>query len=142
VLTILTAYPARAWLVLVAAPSFDKMLLVEFWLSILYACHGGAMVVTLTEIIPVELRTGGFSMAQGLSASLFGSFTPAVSTLLIQATGNKAAPSRASFVAICSLIATMLIYLRAAAQSASAARLATGARLVAVVLKRVDRGDG
>jgi MFS transporter, MHS family, citrate/tricarballylate:H+ symporter len=111
VLTILTAYPAMAWLV--AAPSFDKMLLVELWLSVLYAGYNGAMVVALTEIVPVAVRTAGFSLAYSLATALFGGFTPAMSTYLIEATGNKAAPSLwMSFAAVCSLVATLLIYRR------------------------------
>jgi MHS family citrate/tricarballylate:H+ symporter-like MFS transporter len=114
VLTILTAYPAMAWLV--AAPSFGKMLEVELWLSVLYAGYNGAMVVALTEIVPVAVRTAGFSLAYSLATALFGGFTPAVSTYLIEATGNKAAPSLwMSFAAVCSLVATWLIYRRGSA---------------------------
>ncbi len=53
VLTILTAYPALVWLV--AAPSFERMLMVELWLSFLYGSYNGAMVVTLTEIMPGDV---------------------------------------------------------------------------------------
>jgi MFS transporter, MHS family, citrate/tricarballylate:H+ symporter len=119
VLTILTAYPAMAWLVV--GPTFGKMLLVELWLSVLYAGYNGAMVVALTEIVPVEVRTVGFALAYSLATALFGGFTPAVSTYLIEATGNKAAPSLwMSFAAVCSLVATMLIYRRGAARAAAA----------------------
>jgi MHS family citrate/tricarballylate:H+ symporter-like MFS transporter len=111
VLTILTAYPAMAWLV--AGPTFQKMLLVELWLSFLYASYNGAMVVALTEVVPVNVRTAGFSLAYSLATALFGGFTPAVSTWLIQATGDRAAPSLwMSFAAMCSLVATVLIYRR------------------------------
>jgi MFS transporter, MHS family, citrate/tricarballylate:H+ symporter len=119
VLTILTAYPAMAWLVV--GPTFGKMLLVELWLAVLYAGYNGAMVVALTEIVPVEVRTVGFSLAYSLATALFGGFTPAVSTYLIEATGNKAAPSLwMSFAAVCSLGTTMLIYWRGAARTAAA----------------------
>ncbi len=69
VLSLLTAYPALAWLV--QAPSFTNLLLVELWLSFLYASYNGAMVVALTEIMPVEVRTTGFSMAYSLAAAIF-----------------------------------------------------------------------
>jgi MFS transporter, MHS family, citrate/tricarballylate:H+ symporter len=118
VLTILTAYPAMAWLVV--GPTFGRMLLVELWLSLLYAGYNGAMVVALTEIVPVEVRTVGFALAYSLATALFGGFTPAVSTYLIEATGNKAAPSLwMSFAAVCSLVATTLIYWRGAARAAA-----------------------
>jgi MFS family permease len=55
ILAILTAYPALSWLV--ANPSFSHLLIVELWLSFLYGSYNGAMVVALTEIMPVEVRT-------------------------------------------------------------------------------------
>jgi MHS family citrate/tricarballylate:H+ symporter-like MFS transporter len=108
-LTLLTAYPALAWLV--AAPSFINMLMVLLWLSFLYGSYNGAMVVALTEIVPVEVRTAGFSLAYALATALFGGFTPMVSTWLIEVTGNKAAPGLwMAFAGACGLIATIIIY--------------------------------
>lgn len=107
-LTVLTAYPAMQWLV--GAPSFGKLLAVELWLSVLYAWYNGAMVVALTEIMPVQVRTTGFSMAYSL-ATMIGGFTPAISTWLIHATGDKAAPGAwMGVAAVCGLIATLLLY--------------------------------
>jgi MFS family permease len=90
ILTILTAYPALSWLV--AEPSFERMLAALLWLSFLYGSYNGAMVVTLTEVMPADVRTAGFSLAYSLATALFGGFTPAVSTLLVHASGNRAAP--------------------------------------------------
>jgi MFS transporter, MHS family, citrate/tricarballylate:H+ symporter len=119
VLTLLTAYPALSWLV--AAPSFERMLGVELWLSFLYGSYNGAMVVTLTEVMPSDVRTTGFSLAYSLATALFGGFTAAVSTALIELTGNKAAPGLwMSFAALCGLIATFMLLgkkQRAAVQS-------------------------
>ncbi|MBN9598932.1 MAG: MFS transporter [Afipia sp.] len=110
-LTILTAYPAIAWLV--AAPSFQRMLAVELWLSFLYASYNGAMVVALTEIVPASVRTVGFSLCYSLATALFGGFTPAVSTALIEMTGDKAAPGMwMTFAAVCGLVATLTVYRR------------------------------
>lgn len=81
-LGLVTAYPALHWLG--QDPTFLKMLLVELWLSLLYASYNGAMVVALTEQMPVEVRTSGFSLAYSLATALFGGFTPAVSTALIE----------------------------------------------------------
>ena len=89
-LMIITAYPAMLWLV--DGPTFWKLLLVELWLSFLYGCYNGAMVVFLTEIMPVEVRTAGFSLAYSLATAIFGGFTPAISTYLIQTTGNREVP--------------------------------------------------
>jgi len=109
VLTIATAYPALMWLV--AAPSFAKMLAVELWLSFLYGSYNGAMVVALTEIVPASVRTAGFSLAYSLATALFGGFTAAISTALIQYTGDKASPGLwMAFAACCGLVATFMVY--------------------------------
>ena len=117
-LTLLTAYPALAWLV--GAPSFVNMLIVLLWLSFLYGSYNGAMVVALTEIVPVEVRTAGFSLAYALATALFGGFTPLVSTWLIGVTGNKAAPGMwMTFAGGCGLLATIVIYSRGRVRSRS-----------------------
>jgi len=109
VLTILTAYPAMTWLV--GDATFGKMLVVELWLSFLYASYNGAMVVALTEVMPVDVRTAGFSLAYSLATAVFGGFTPAIATGLIEITHDKAAPGLwMSFAAVCGLIATLVLY--------------------------------
>ena len=106
-LMIVTAYPAMLWLV--DGPTFWKLMAVELWLSFLYGSYNGAMVVFLTEIMPVEVRTAGFSLAYSLATALFGGFTPAISTYLIQLTGNRAVPGVwLSFAAACGLVAALL----------------------------------
>ena len=108
-LAMLTAYPSLSWLV--AAPSFEHMLLVELWLSILYACYNGAAVVALTEVMPAQVRTVGFSLAYSLATAIFGGFTPLISTWLIDATGDKASPGYwMAFAGACGLLATGLLY--------------------------------
>jgi MHS family citrate/tricarballylate:H+ symporter-like MFS transporter len=108
-LTLLTAYPALSWLV--ADPSFTHMLIIELWLSFLYGSYNGATVVALTEIIPAQIRTTGFSLAYSLATALFGGFTPLVSTWLIEETGDKAAPGYwMGMAGAMGLIATILIY--------------------------------
>jgi MFS transporter, MHS family, citrate/tricarballylate:H+ symporter len=109
VLMFVTAYPALSWLV--AAPTFARLLIVELWLSFLYASYNGAMVVALTEIIPLHVRTAGFSVAYSLATALFGGFTPAVSTYLIHITDNHAVAGLwLMFAAGCSLAATLVAF--------------------------------
>ncbi|MFL6706586.1 MAG: MFS transporter [Massilia sp.] len=109
VLTIVSAYPAMRWLVHDA--SFSHMLMVELWLSFLYGSYNGAMVVALTEVMPVEVRTVGFSLAYSLATAVFGGFTPAIATGLIALTGDKAAPAGwMTAAAACSLVATLVLY--------------------------------
>jgi MHS family citrate/tricarballylate:H+ symporter-like MFS transporter len=108
-LTLLTAYPALAWLV--SHISFGNMLMTLLWLSFLYGSYNGAMVVALTEVVPKSVRTAGFSLAYSLATALLGGFTPVVSTWLIEVTGNKAAPGFwMAFGGACGLVATFLIY--------------------------------
>jgi MFS family permease len=89
-LTLLTAYPALAWLV--SSPSFSRLMMVELWLSLMFGTCSGAMVPYMTELMPASARTAGFSLAFSLAAAIFGGFTPAVSTYLIHETGNRAMP--------------------------------------------------
>jgi MFS family permease len=89
-LGLFTAYPLLSWLA--AAPSFSRLLSVELWLSFLFGSYNGAMTVYLTEIMPARVKASGFSLAYSLATALFGGFTPAVCTFLIQATGNRAMP--------------------------------------------------
>jgi hypothetical protein len=104
---LVTAYPAMLWLV--SAPSFARLLSVELWLSFLFGSYNGAMVVFLTEIMPVDVRTSGFALAYSLATAVFGGFTPFISTLLIHVTGNRAIPGVwLSFAAACGLIAEFL----------------------------------
>ena len=108
-LAILTAYPTMHWLA--AAPTFGRMLDVLLWFSFLFGMYNGAMVVALTEVMPVEVRVVGFSLAYSLATAVFGGFTPAISTMLIEATNDKAAPAYwLSAAAVCGLVATIMLY--------------------------------
>lgn len=89
-LMLITAYPVILWLV--RMPSFFRLLSVELWLSFIFGSYNGAMVVFLTEIMPVDVRTSGFSLAYSLATAIFGGFTPAIATYLIHFTGNRAMP--------------------------------------------------
>ena len=108
VLTLASAYPVMAWLV--ASPSFGRLLAVELWLSFLYGGYNGALVVFLTEIMPLEVRTAAFSLSYSVATAVFGGFTPAVSTWLIHTTGNRAMPGAwVAFAAACGLAATLAL---------------------------------
>ncbi|BBH46060.1 MFS transporter [Pseudomonas sp. KU43P] len=108
-LTLASAYPALTFLV--NAPSFLHMLLVLLWLSFIYGLYNGAMIPALTEIMPTEVRVAGFSLAYSLATAVFGGFTPAISTFLIQYSADKAAPGYwMSFAALCALGATLYLY--------------------------------
>ena len=97
------------------------MLEVELWFSFLYASYNGAMVVALTEIVPADVRTSGFSLAYSLATTL-GGFSLAISTWLISALNDKAAPGLwLSLAALSGLVASLLIYRTQAARPVGAA---------------------
>jgi MFS family permease len=107
VLMLITVYPVMLWMV--STPSFSRLLAVELWLSFIFGSYNGAMVVFLTEIMPLTVRTSGFALAYSLATAVFGGFTPAINTYLIHATGNRAVPGLwLSFAAICGLAASLL----------------------------------
>src|SRR6184192_1546969 len=106
-LMLITAYPTMLWLV--RDPSFSRLLAIELWLSFIYGSYNGAMVVFLTEIMPMSVRTTGFALAYSLATAVFGGFTPAISTYLIHVTGNRAVPGLwLSLAAACGLVASIL----------------------------------
>jgi predicted MFS family arabinose efflux permease len=113
VVAILTAYPAMTWLV--ADPTFAKLLIVELWLSFIYASYNGAMVVHLTEIVPAEVRTAGFSVAYSLATTVGGS-TPAIVTFLIHETGNRAMPG--AWLSLAAGVALVAIWMSRGMESA------------------------
>jgi len=107
ILTLVTAYPALEWLV--SAPSVTRLLAVELWFSFLYGSYNGAMAPYLIDLMPKEARTAGFSIAFSLATAIFGGFTPAICTYLIEVTGNKAIPGAwLSLAATLGLVATVV----------------------------------
>lgn len=107
VATLITAYPAMSWLV--GSPSTVRLLLVELWFSCIFGCYNGAMIPLLVDIMPMDVRTSGFSLAFSLATAIFGGFTPAISTYLIHITGNQAIPAVwLCAAALCGLGATAL----------------------------------
>jgi MHS family citrate/tricarballylate:H+ symporter-like MFS transporter len=120
VLAIVTAYPALSYLA--AAPSFARMLGVLLWLSLLYGLYNGAMIPALTEVMPQRVRVAGFSIAYSLATAIFGGFTPAISTALIEHTKDRGAPGYwMSFAALCAVLATLWFYRKKTAPRTPAA---------------------
>ena len=90
-LVVATAYPALSWLV--SAPGFGRLLAVESWLAVLYAAYAGALVPLIAEVMPPKVRSSGYAVILSVANGIFGSFTPAIATFLIEATGNRASPA-------------------------------------------------
>jgi MFS family permease len=107
-LALTTAYPALAWMV--HSPSVPRLLAVELWFSFLFGSYSGGMVVYLTEVMPADVRTSGWSLSFSLATALFGGFTPAISTYLIRSSGNAAIPGVwLSFTALLALSSLLLL---------------------------------
>ncbi len=108
-LTLLTAYPALAWLVghISLRQHADRAAVAVVPLRQLQRRHGGGADRDRAGAV----RTAGFSLAYSLATALFGGFTPPISTWLIEATGNKAAPGLwMAFAGGCGLVATIVAY--------------------------------
>ena len=109
-LSFVTAYPALSWLA--AAPSLEKLLVVQMMFSFYFGTYSGAMLGSLVEIVPAHVRTTCFSIAFALAAGIFGTATPFVATKLIELTGqDKASPAFwLMFGAALGIIATLTVY--------------------------------
>ena len=111
-LALFSAYPVLLWLV--AEPTFGRLMIAALWFTMIFGGYNGAMVVYLTEIMPVHVRASGFSLAYSLATGIFGGFTPAVSTYLIHLTGNRAVPGLwVAFAGLLGLAATFFLSPRA-----------------------------
>ena len=62
-------------------------------LAVLYAAYAGALVPLIAEMLPGKVRSSGYAIILSVANGMFGSFTPAIATLLIGLTGNRASPA-------------------------------------------------
>jgi MFS transporter, MHS family, citrate/tricarballylate:H+ symporter len=109
-LSLVTAYPALSWLA--AAPTLEKLLVVQMMFSFYFGVYSGAMLGCLVEIVPAHVRTTCFSIAFALAAGIFGTSTPFVATKLIGMTGgDKASPAYwLMFGSALGIIAALTVY--------------------------------
>lgn len=91
-LGVVSAYPMLNFLT--NNISFANLVLVELWFSFIFGAYNGAMVVSLSEIMPKNVKALGFSFSYSIAVAIFGGFTPAVSTYLIEKTSNPVAVLR------------------------------------------------
>jgi MFS family permease len=118
-LIMVLAYPGMLYVV--HHPSFGHFLGIVLGLAFIYGGFQGAVVVTLTETMPANIRSTGFSVVWSVAQAIFGGFTPAICTYLIHRTGNSAMPGAwlalAAGIALCG---TLLLVPRATAPALSA----------------------
>ncbi|MCF8998762.1 MFS transporter [Acinetobacter nectaris] len=109
ILILFSAYPLLNWLT--TEITLTRMLIVLSCFSLMYSFYNGAMVVTLTEIMPASVRTAGFSIAYSLATSVFGGLTPVISTYIVKETGSQSTPAFwLMSSAVLSLIACLYIF--------------------------------
>jgi nitrate/nitrite transporter NarK len=82
-----------SFLLLNAWPSAATLWLATITLTALTAMSGAATLTAIPELLPPSVRAGGFAIAYGLGASLFGGTTQLVVTWLIGATGDPNSPA-------------------------------------------------
>ncbi|MDA3578183.1 MFS transporter [Acinetobacter ursingii] len=121
-LIFITAYPLLSWLT--QNISLSHMLMALLWLSLLYSFYNGALVVSLTEMMPSSVRIAGFSVAYSLATSVFGGLTPMIATYLVEQSGSKSMPAFwLMFAAIVSLIATLIVFRQRQSQNSQAPKI-------------------
>jgi MFS transporter, MHS family, proline/betaine transporter len=87
----LTTWPL--FFLMVAFPSLATAVLAASWLSLVKAGYSGVLPSQLSELFPTRVRGIGVSLSFAVAVTIFGGFTPFISTWLIAATGNSLSPS-------------------------------------------------
>ncbi|MGT2476517.1 MFS transporter [Paraburkholderia terrae] len=90
-ITAVVAYPILH--LMSSGASFPQVLVLQCCFGALFAMFSGPAPATICEIFPTKLRTTWMSVGFTLSVSIFGGFSPLVSTWLISTLHMSAAPS-------------------------------------------------
>ena len=87
----LTTWPL--FFLMVASPSLGTAIFAASWLSLVKAGYSGVLPSQLSELFPTPVRGIGVSLSFAIAVTIFGGFTPFISTWLIAVTGNSLSPS-------------------------------------------------
>jgi MHS family proline/betaine transporter-like MFS transporter len=87
----LTTWPL--FFLMVAFPSLATAVFAASWLSLVKAGYSGVLPSQLSELFPTQVRGIGVSLSFAIAVTIFGGFTPFISTWLIAVTGNSLSPS-------------------------------------------------
>ena len=63
------------------------------WLSVLKTAYSGSLPALLADMFPTRTRGTGIALSYNIGVPIFGGLSPFIGTWLIQATGDKLAPS-------------------------------------------------
>lgn len=83
--------PLFFWLV--SAPSWERLLAVQFLLTILSAGHSVVTSTIVVEVFPTRGRVTAASLTSAIAFMVFGGFAPLIYDALVTATGDLTAPS-------------------------------------------------
>jgi MFS transporter, MHS family, proline/betaine transporter len=110
---LIATYPALWWLA--RAPSTETLMAVQVLFGILIAGFAGPAPAAMAEIYPPEIRSTGISVAYNFAVTIFGGFTPFVTTWLIARSGSALAPAWyvmfAAALSLCILAATRHVHI-------------------------------
>jgi MFS family permease len=87
----LLIYPGFLWLNMSPTPAV--LFTVVGLLSIALVVQTVPAITMLPEMFPKHVRASGMSLVYSVGVSVFGGFSPFVSTWLVGASGNKLAPA-------------------------------------------------
>jgi MFS transporter, MHS family, proline/betaine transporter len=82
-------YPYPAFLYLTQHPSGATLIELQCGLALLMAFYTGPASALIAELFPTSVRSTGIALTYGLAVAIFGGFTPAITSALINYTGNK-----------------------------------------------------
>ena len=81
------AYPL--FVILTRHPSVETLIAVQAILGVLSSCYGACASAFLAGLFPTSFRVTGVNIAYSVGVTIFGGFTPAAITILINLTGNN-----------------------------------------------------
>ena len=82
-------YPYPAFLYLTQHPTGGTLIALQCGLALLMAFYTGPASALIAELFPTQVRSTGIAITYGLAVAIFGGFTPAIVSILINSTGNK-----------------------------------------------------
>lgn len=103
----ISAYPAF-W-ILSAYPTVWVLIAQQLFYAILMVFYTAPASAALSELYPTAFRSSGIALSYNIAVTIFGGFSPAISTLLIGITGdNRAIAYYIMFAALLSIVALSL----------------------------------
>ena len=110
-LILVLIYPM--FVVMVTFPTLGILILVVFFMALFKACYYGPLGAAMAAVFPTETRATGMAVGYNLGVTIFGGFTPLIATVLINSTGNDAAPSFwVIFAALVSMVSMIVVWKR------------------------------